>query len=73
MSIVMSNVRRIVLERGLKQSAVAKKAGYTYQQFNNLMNERKLVTDQDVIKLAKALEVTPNELFGLNSNIYLGA
>lgn len=69
MSIVMNNVRRIIHERGLKQNAVANKAGYSYQQFNNLMNDRKLVTDEDVIKLARALEVTPNVLFGFNSNI----
>ena len=69
MSIVMTNVRRIICERGLKQCAVANKAGYTYQQFNNLMNDRKVVTDEDVVRLTSALDVTPNELFGLNGII----
>lgn len=69
MSIVMTNVRRIISERGLKQGAVAFRAGYSYQSFNNLMNDRKTVTDEDVVKIAKALEVTPNELFGFDSGI----
>ena len=66
MSIVMTNVRRIISERGLKQGIVACKGGYSYQVFNNLMNDRKTVTDEDVIKLSKALDVTPNELFGFD-------
>lgn len=69
MSIVMNNVRRILFEQGYKQKAIAIKAGYTYQQFNNLLNDRKTVTDEDVIKLAHALNVTPNELFGISDNI----
>ena len=67
MSIVMSNVRRIIFEQGYKQKAIAARAGYTYQQFNNLLNDRKVVTDEDVIKLSEALKVTPNELFGFTT------
>lgn len=70
MSVVMSNVRRIIFEEGYKQKAVAAKAGYTYQQFNNLLNNRKTVTDEDVIKLSKALNVTPNDLFGFNRAVW---
>ena len=60
---VVPNIRKIIDERGLKQCSVAKKAGYTQQQFNNLLNGRKLVTDIDICKITDALGVTANDLF----------
>lgn len=60
---VIPNIRNIIDERGLKQYAVAKKAGYTKQQFNNLLNGRRIITDADIYKITRALEVTPNDLF----------
>lgn len=60
---VVPNIRKIIDERGLKQYAVAKKAGYTKQQFNNLLNGRKIVTDIDICKITDALGVTANDLF----------
>lgn len=62
-SIIGENVKAILQERGLKQRPVAKKAGYSEQTFNNMLNGRKVITDVDVLNLATALEVTPNELF----------
>lgn len=59
---VAENTRRIIKERGLKQNAVAVKAGYTPKAFNNLVNGRKTIREIDIFKIAKALEVTPNEL-----------
>lgn len=35
--IVAPEIRRIIKERGLKQYAVAKKAGYTRQQFSAML------------------------------------
>lgn len=64
MSIVMDNARKLIEEKGLKQTAVAKKAGYQYNTFNNMLNGRRIVTSEDVYKLAIALETTPNYLFG---------
>lgn len=62
-TVVVPNIRKIIDERGLKQYAVAKKAGYTKQQFNNLLNGRRLITDIDICKITDALGVTPNDLF----------
>ena len=63
---VKENVIRIMHEKGLKQGFVANRAGYTYQSFNNILNGRKRIYDVDVLKLAIALDVTPNELFKCN-------
>lgn len=67
MCIVAENTRRIIEERGLKQKAVAEKAGYTEQQFSNLLCGRKTIETDDVIKITKALGVLPNVLYGIES------
>ena len=66
MCIVATNVRKILDARGLKQKVVAQKAGYTEQQFSNLLCGRKTIETQDVIKISVALDVTPNELYGFS-------
>ena len=63
-SIVAPNIAGIIAEKCLKQSAVAKKAGYSRQQFNDMLNGRKVIRDTDIAKIAIALEVDANALFG---------
>lgn len=60
---IADNTRRIIVERGLKHCAVAEKAGFSKNQFSAILNKRRVVRDTDVIAIAKALGVTPNELF----------
>lgn len=62
-SIVAPNIAEIIAEKCLKQSAVAKKAGYTKQQFNAMLKGRRVIRDTDVVKIAMALEVDANALF----------
>ncbi|WP_297642810.1 helix-turn-helix transcriptional regulator [uncultured Bacteroides sp.] len=62
-TVVIPNIRRIIDERGLKQYAVAEKAGYTKQQFNAMLTGRKLITDIDICKITSALNVDANTLF----------
>ena len=61
--IVAPNVKRIIKDRCLKQGAVAKKAGYSEQQFSAMMNGRKFIKDIDILRIATALSVEANELF----------
>lgn len=68
MCIVATNTRRIINERGLKQKVVAEKAGFSEQQFSNILCGRKNLETDDVIKISEALEVTPNELYGFTNN-----
>ncbi len=63
-SIVAPNIAGIIAEKCLKQSAVAKKAGYSRQQFNDMLKGRKVIRDTDIAKIAIALEVDANALFG---------
>lgn len=62
-SIVAPNIKTIIKDKCLKQSAVAEKAGYSKQQFNAMLNNRKTIKDVDVLKIATALDVDANTLF----------
>ena len=62
-SIVITNIRKIIESNGMKQIFVAEKAGYDYDSFNNMLNGRKLITSDDIIRLTPVLGVTPNDLF----------
>lgn len=62
-TILPSNILRIINEKGLKQGAVAGRAGYSKQQFSDMVNVRKVIKPCDVLMIANALEVTPGELF----------
>jgi transcriptional regulator with XRE-family HTH domain len=65
-SIVASNVKRIIREKGYKQYAIGVRAGYRANKFNDMLNGRKIITDTDIPPICKALGVTPNELFELS-------
>lgn len=60
---IPDNVMRIINERELKQKAVAEKAGYSKQQFSDMMNGRKIIKPCDALAIANALEVTMNDLY----------
>lgn len=63
-----SSVQRIIEEKGLKQVAVAEKAGYSKQQFSAMMNGRKVIKPCDILAIASALAVDANALFGRKEN-----
>ena len=62
-SILPNNINRIIDERGLKQCAVGQRAGYSRQQFNSMLNGRKVIKVCDAIAIADALGVDVGELF----------
>lgn len=65
MSTVINNIEAIIKDKGLKKKSIAEKAGYSKQQFSNLLNERKKFKETDILQIATALGVTPNDLFGI--------
>jgi transcriptional regulator with XRE-family HTH domain len=62
-SIVAMNAKQIIKKKKLLQTAVAEKAGFDYRTFNSMLNGRKIITANDILPIAKALGVTPNDLF----------
>lgn len=65
MNPVIIQTKKIIHERGIKQKVIAEKAGYTAQQFSNMLNGRKIIESTDVLRISAVLNVTPNDLFGI--------
>lgn len=61
--VVAPNVKTVIAERCLKQSAIAEKAGYTRQQLNSMLKGRKVMKDTDILRIAEALGVGVDVLF----------
>lgn len=59
-----NNVKKIIEERGLKQSYVAQKVGMHPKTFNALLNGRKTFDVIYLTPICEALDITPNELLG---------
>lgn len=66
-STIAANTKRIIADKGLKQRAVATKAGFSEKQFSALMTGRRIIKDVDVMAIAIALDTTPNDLFGFQA------
>ena len=75
-SIVANRVREIIKEKGLKQTAIAEKAGFTTQEFSDMLNGRRLMRAVDIASIISALRgvgVDANYLFMVDSaEIYEG-
>lgn len=65
---VAENARRIIKAMGIKQSAIAEKAGYTTQELNDMLNGRRIIKAIDIEKLAIVLNTDANELLGIRKN-----
>ena len=61
--VVLVNARKIIEVGGLKQKAVAERASIPINHFYAIMTGRKQLTSDYTLRIAKALGVTPNELF----------
>jgi plasmid maintenance system antidote protein VapI len=60
-------VEQIIRDNGLKKRAVAEKAGFTQNEFSAMLHGRKLILAEHVIALCKALNKTPNDLYGMDT------
>lgn len=60
---IATNILKIIKQKGLKQVYVAKKAGYEKQQFNDMVNGRRLIKPCDALAISEALGIEANDLF----------
>lgn len=61
--VIPKNVSRLIQERGLRHGAVAEWAGFTKQQFSDMLNGRKIIKPCDIVAIADALGVSVGDLF----------
>ena len=66
-TVLPKNINRLIDEKGFKQCTIAKRAGHTEKSFSDLLNGRKIIKAVDIINISKALGVTPNEIFGIDT------
>ncbi len=62
---VAENIIEILKRKGLKQVYIAEKAGYKRQEFNDMLNGRRLIRVNDVVRISSALGVDANYLYGI--------
>lgn len=63
---IIANIKRIINEKGMKQGIVAERAGFTPQEFSNILNDRrKLLRVEHLGPIADALGVEINDLYGV--------
>lgn len=61
---IVFNIKHIIDEKGMKQGVVAKRAGFTPQEFSNIMNgRRKLLRVEHLPAIAFAIGIDVNTLF----------
>lgn len=60
---VAIRISTLLEEKGLKQNVIAKRSGFTPQNFNNMLKGRKLIRACDISTIANAIGVDVNELF----------
>ncbi len=68
MNTVIQSVREIISQKGMKQCAVAKKAGFTPQEFSNILCGKKVFKTEYIMPICNALGVYPNDLFTQNTS-----
>lgn len=65
---IVNNIKAIIEEKGMKQVVVANRAGFSPQDFSNMLNERrKLIRAEHLPLIADALGVDVNDLLGVSA------
>lgn len=54
---VAIGIRKKIAEKGLLQKSVAKRAGFSEQQFSDMLNDRKIIRACDLFRISEALGV----------------
>ena len=60
-------IKKIINEKGLKQKSVAEKAGIPEKKFSSMLTGKATIKACYIPVIAKALDVTPNDLFGVKA------
>lgn len=67
-SIVAIRMKEVIREKGLRQTSVATKAGFTSQELNDMLNGRRIMRAADIaslINVVKDFGIDANYLFGI--------
>lgn len=65
MSKITENVNRIIQDKGLNPDDIAGIVGLPVRSFRQILDNKKALPTRYIVPLCNALQVTPNELFGM--------
>ena len=54
---VAVGIKKAITTRGLVQKTVDKRAGFTEQQFSDMLNDRKIIKASDLMGIAEAIGI----------------
>ena len=57
------NIACAIKMRGMKNNAVAERAGFSKQQFSDMLNGRKIIKPCDILAISEAIGVNVGDLF----------
>ena len=60
---VANGIRTIIEEKAYIQNAIAKRSGFSTQQFNDMLHDRKVIRADYVPNIAKAWGVSGQEIY----------
>lgn len=60
---IPNNIEKLIRQKGLKQYAVAEKAGISRRKFSDMLNGRTIIKINDLIAISSALNVPVENLF----------
>ena len=60
---VAVGIKNIIQDRAYMQSEIAKRAGFSSQQFNDMLHERKIIRADYMVPIANALGVSVQEIY----------
>lgn len=69
-SIVAIRLKEAITEKGLKQTSIANRAGYTAQELNDMLNGRRIMRAADISSILKVIRefgIDANYLFGIEN------
>ncbi len=67
---IIQNIKNVIAKKGMRQRAVAERAGFSKQDFSNILNDhRKLLRVEYLVPIAFALGVDVNELLKLGKKV----
>lgn len=56
-------IKKKIVEKGLVQKTVAKRAGYSEQQLSDMLNDRKIIKAVDLFAIAEAIGVDVSDIY----------
>lgn len=56
-------IKYLIREKGMIQKIVAQRAGYTQQQFSDMLNDRRVIKAIDLIPISAALGVSVQDIY----------